>query len=186
MCPNFGVQYSLTLSLYDLQTQPGDEESATAEWEEEFRHYLPFITNDDFIGVQNYTRKLVDKDGSRPAPAGTELTEMGYEFYPQSLANVIRKVAKELPIPILVTENGIATTDDTRRVAYIDQATAGVRECLAEGITVRGYLYWSLLDNFEWHKGFSKTFGLIAVDRSTQTRKPKESLYALGRMALAE
>jgi beta-glucosidase/6-phospho-beta-glucosidase/beta-galactosidase len=58
-----------------------------------------------------------------------------------------------------------------------------VRDCIAEGIPVKGYLYWSLMDNFEWHKGFSKTFGLIAIDRATQTRKPKESLSVLGRMA---
>jgi len=177
------LKVGLTLSLHDIQPQPGGEEAARAEWDEEFLHYLPYIQKDDFIGVQNYTRKLMSQTGSLPAPAGAELTQMDYEFYPQALANVIRKVYQDLPLPILITENGVATSDDTRRVAYIQQATSGVQECLTEGIPVKGYLYWSLLDNFEWHKGFSKTFGLIAVDRTTQTRKPKESLSVLGRMA---
>lgn len=177
------LKVGLTLSLFDLQAQPGSEETAQAEWDEEFTHYLPYIKNDDFIGVQNYTRKLIDEKGGQPAPAGAELTQMDYEFYPQALANVIRRVAKELPIPILVTENGLASADDTRRVAFIEHATAGVQACIADGIPVKGYVHWSLLDNFEWHLGFSKTFGLVAVDRTTQARKPKESLYSLGRIA---
>lgn len=180
-CPH--LQVGITLSLHDLQAQPGGEALAESEWDDEFLHYLPFIKDDDFFGVQNYTRKLIDDKGAQPVPEGVERTQMGYEFYPQALANVIRKVAKELPIPIIVTENGIGTADDTRRVAFIEQATAGVMDCIAEGIPVKGYLHWTLLDNFEWHKGFSMTFGLIAVDRSSQTRMPKESLYYLGKMA---
>ena len=81
---------------------------------------------------------------------------------------------------IIVTENGIATTDDSRRVEFIRRALAGVQSCIDDGIPVKGYCHWSLLDNFEWQKGFSMTFGLIAVDRKTQTRYPKESLAYLG------
>lgn len=180
-CPHLRV--GITLSLHDLQPLPGGELLAESEWNDELLHYLPYIKNDDFIGVQNYTRKLIDDKGAQPVPNGIERTQMGYEFYPQALGNVIRKVAKVLPIPIIVTENGIGTAEDTRRVAFIEQATAGVMDCIAEGIPVKGYLHWTLLDNFEWHKGFSMTFGLIAVDRATQTRKPKESLYYLGKMA---
>lgn len=181
VCPHLKV--GLTLSLHDLQVQPGGEEMAQTIWEEDFAHYLPFLQKDDFIGVQNYTRKLVDEQGSQPVPEGAETTQMGYEFYPQGLENVIRKVWSQLPIPIIVTENGIATSDDARRSAYIQQAAAGVQDSVADGIPVKGYLYWSLLDNFEWHKGYSMTFGLIAVDRATQTRKPKDSLYILGNLA---
>ena len=94
---------------------------------------------------------------------------------------MIRTVHKSLPIPIMITENGIATSDDTRRVAFIEQALSGVNACVDDGIPVVGYCYWSLLDNFEWQKGYSMTFGLIAVDRSTQKRYPKESLRFLGR-----
>jgi beta-glucosidase len=108
---------------------------------------------------------------------------MGYEFYPQALSNVIRTVHKEFKGDILITENGIATSEDSRRAEFIRQAMAGVQSCIAEGIPVKGYCHWSLLDNFEWQKGFSMTFGLIAVDRSTQKRYPKESLAVLGSFA---
>lgn len=181
VCPHLKV--GLTLSLHDLQAQPGGEDAAKAEWDEEFVHYLPVLKNEDFNGLQNYTRKLVDEKGGMPAPARAEQTQMVYEFYPQALSYVIRRVAKDLPIPIMVTESGIDTTDDTRRVAFIEQAAAGVQDCIAGGIPVIGYFYWSLLDNFEWQLGFSRTFGLIAVNRTTQKREPKDSLYYLGRMA---
>ena len=173
----------ITLSLHDIQAQEGGEEAAAKEWNEEFEHYLPYIKDDDFFGLQNYTRTLMGKDGSLPCPEGAERTQMDYEFYPQALGHVIRTVHEKLPIPIIVTENGVATSDDTRRVAFIQEALAGVEECIADGIPVKGYMYWSLLDNFEWQKGFSMTFGLIAVDRSTQTRYPKESLKFLGTYA---
>jgi beta-glucosidase len=104
---------------------------------------------------------------------------MNYEYYPATLEHVVRKVATALPIDILITENGIATADDAQRVDFIHEALAGVSSCLADGIPLKGYLYWSLLDNFELQKGFSMTFGLIAVDRTTQTRTPKRSLLAI-------
>lgn len=83
---------------------------------------------------------------------------------------------------MIVTENGVAISDDTRRVEFIAKATDGIIRCIEEGIPVKGYFYWSLLDNFEWQKGFSITFGLIAVERSTQMRKPKPSLAYLGNL----
>ena len=175
------IQVGLTLSLHDIQALPGGEEKAAKEWEEEFLHYLPAIEDDDFLGVQNYTRTRMDASGSLPVPEGAEVTQMDYEFYPEALANVIRRVAADFKKDLLVTENGIATSDDTRRVAFIQTALSGVKSCLEEGLPVKGYFYWSLLDNFEWQKGYSMTFGLVAVDRSTQTRYPKESLRYLGR-----
>ncbi|KZV14880.1 beta-glucosidase [Dorcoceras hygrometricum] len=111
------------------------------------------------------------------------MTDAGYEFYPQALANTIRWAHAAVGKPIYVTENGIATNDDTRRIAFIDEALAGVRACLAEGIPVHSYLYWSLLDNFEWTSGYSKHFGLVAVDRQTFKRTPKPSAFHLGTIA---
>lgn len=174
------VKVGLTLSLHDIQAVPGGEEHAAKEWADEFTHYLPAIRDDDFLGVQNYSRALIGPDGQLPAPEGAELTQMDYEFYPEGLEHVIRTVHQDFPGELMVTENGIATADDTRRVAYIGTALEGVRKCIEDGIPVSGYCYWSLLDNFEWQKGFGMTFGLIAVDRSTQTRYPKESLSFLG------
>ena len=137
----------------------------------------------DFVGVQAYTRLLYDSHGWTPWPQGAEMTDAGYEFAPLALAATIRWAHRTIGKPIFVTENGIATDDDRRRVAFIDQALAGVRACLDEGIPVHSYLYWSLLDNFEWTSGYSKHFGLVAVDLRTFRRSPKPSAWFLGRRA---
>ena len=173
----------LSLSLHDIQVEGDGAANAMKEWSDEFTHYIPYIKDDDFFGLQNYTRSLIGANGICPNPKGAKVTQMGYEVYPQALENVIRRVAKEMPgVPIMVTENGIATSDDTVRVAFIEGATEGVAKCLSDGIDIRGYMYWSLLDNFEWQKGFSMTFGLISVNRKTQQRMPKPSLSYLGKM----
>jgi beta-glucosidase len=184
VCPH--VKVGLTLSLHDFQALPGGEEAAAKEWADEFTHYLPYIQGDDFLGVQNYTRTQVNAEGTLPAPEGAELTQMNYEFYPEAIENVIRTVAEDFKGELIVTENGIATGDDSRRVEFINRAAAGVQRCIADGLPVKGYLHWSLLDNFEWQMGFRMTFGLIAVDRATQERKPKESLTVLGNLSGAE
>lgn len=177
-CPHLKV--GLTLSLFDIQAKAGGEQQAEQAWEEDFGHYLPYIRKDDFIGVQNYTRKIFDAAGSLPVEEDVEVTQMGYELYPEGIGHVIRRVAKQISIPILVTENGIGTADDNRRIEYIRRALKGVQECIADRIDVKGYLHWSILDNFEWQEGYAKTFGLIAVDRTTQERMPKPSLAYLG------
>jgi beta-glucosidase len=177
------MKVGVTLSLHDLQAQPGGEAFAEAAWDEEFRHYLPYIKGDDFLGVQNYTRTLYGPQGQLPAPEGAELTQMEYEFYPEALEHVIRRVREDFKGDLIVTENGVATSDDTRRVEFIHRALKGVESCIADGIPVKGYFHWSLMDNFEWQKGYSMTFGLIAVDRGTQERTPKPSLAVLGEYA---
>lgn len=174
------LQIGLTLSLHDIQAQEGGEETAAKEWVDEFTHYVPYIKEDDFFGLQNYSRSLIGPNGILPVPEGAEITQMDYEYYPEGLEHVIRRVYEEMPMPIMVTENGIATADDTRRVAYIQTAMKGVENCIQDGIPVKGYMYWSMMDNFEWQKGFGMTFGLISVDRTTQTRTAKPSLVVLG------
>ena len=175
-----GLQVGLTLSLHDIQAVDGGEANAWKTWSDEFTHYIPYIFDDDFLGVQNYTRSIYDENGLMPDPEGTELTQMDYEYYPEALGHVLRRVANEFKGKLFVTENGIATADDSRRCDFINTALEGVQDCMENGLPVIGYLHWSLLDNFEWQKGFSMTFGLIAVDRTTQKRTPKESLKLLG------
>jgi beta-glucosidase len=85
--------------------------------------------------------------------------------------------------PILVTENGVATADDQQRIEYTEGALRGLHAAISEGADVRGYLHWSLLDNFEWFSGYGPTLGLIAVDRTTFARTPKPSLAWLGAIA---
>ncbi|OLS37246.1 glycoside hydrolase family 1 protein [Bacillus sp. MRMR6] len=177
---NPSIQVGITFSLYDHQALPGGEQSAEKEQYEDLLNYLPFLQEDDFLGVQNYSRKIHGPDGIVKPDETTRLTKMGYEYYPEALGNVLRFVAKHWDKPIIVTENGISTDHDEERVEFIERALTGVQQCLDEGINVIGYTYWSLLDNFEWQLGYAQTFGLIAVDRSTQTRYPKQSLSFLG------
>lgn len=177
---NSNIQVGLTLSLHDIQSVDGGEKNAAEAWDNEFVHYLPYIDGDDFLGVQCYTRKIFDANGANTSLETGPKTQMGYEDYPQGIVNVVRKCAKEFKGDLIVTENGIATSDDDRRCEFINEAVTGLKECIGEGINLKGYFAWSLLDNFEWQKGFSMTFGLIAVDRETMKRMPKKSLSLLG------
>lgn len=174
------TQVGITLSLHDIQAKKGGELWAKKAWNDEFSHYVPYIKDDDFVGVQCYTRAIYGPKGQEDNPAGAKLTQMDYEYYPEAVEHVIRKVHDEYKGNIIVTENGIATDNDKDRIAYLNTALNGVRACLKDGIPVKGYLVWSLMDNFEWQKGFAPKFGLISVDRKTMKRTPKPSLYWLG------
>ena len=177
------TKVGLTLSLYDIQVEPGGEKLAKTLWDEDFEFYLPYIQEDDFLGVQNYTRKVVGPDGIIEPETTRPVTQMGYENYPFSIGNLVRRVATRFHGDLIITENGISTDDDEVRCEYIKDAVNGVLNAVKDGIPVKGYCYWSLLDNFEWQAGYDKTFGLIAVDRKTQIRYPKASLKLLGSFA---
>ena len=110
---------------------------------------------------------------------------MGWEFYPEALEACIRRARALTPVPLMVTENGVAVDDDRERIEYVGRALLGVRACIEEGIPVQGYVYWSLLDNFEWAFGYAPKFGLVAVDRATQARTPRDSARWLGAIARA-
>jgi beta-glucosidase len=139
----------------------------------------------DFIGVQTYTRELIGPDGVRPPPKNAKFTSAHMEYYPQALEATIRYTAQHVKVPIYVTENGISTDDDAQRIAYIRTAVDGVAKCLADGIPVKSYIHWSLLDNFEWIFGFGPHYGLVAVDRTTMKRTVKPSARVLGTIARA-
>lgn len=121
-----------------------------------------------------------------PDPDGVRRTLMGYEFWPEAIGATLRRAAALLPgKPLMVTEHGVATRDDTERVEYITRGLAAVHECITAGIPVLGYLHWSALDNFEWALGYAPTFGLIGVERSTQQRTVHPSARYLGEIARA-
>jgi beta-glucosidase len=178
----------VTISMQAIEGVGGSVEVAHKAEALAAQLYGPWIdqaAKSDFVGVQTYTRVRVGPDGVLPPPNGAALTAAGYEYYPEALAHTIRYAAAKTGKPVYVTENGIATDDDARRIAYIDSALAGVRACLDEGIDVRGYIHWSLLDNFEWVFGYKQKFGLVAVDRTTFKRTAKPSAVHLGRRARA-
>lgn len=172
----------LTLTMQAIESvEPGaDTERMTCDL---YGEWLEAAEPCDFVGVQTYTRIRVGATGPLPPPDNAERTAAGYEFYPQALGRTIRFAAERFGKPIFVTENGIATDDDSRRIAFIDAALVEVRNARADGIDVRGYFHWSLLDNFEWTAGYAQRFGLVAVDRATFARDPKPSAWHLGRIA---
>jgi beta-glucosidase len=194
-----GVPTGVTLAIPDLQYEDGatpgnhslELESAVTD------AFLELAREDDFVGVQTYTRFRFGPEGPRsPGQNWDDLTrelietddttQMGYEVYPQALGGAIRRAHRACPsTPILATENGIATADDAKRIRFIDAALRSIRQCIDEGIDVRSYLYWSWLDNFEWALGYAPTFGLVTVDRETFERHPKPSARWLGDVARA-
>lgn len=177
------VGFSLVIEDDQAPTPDMKQDSHVEEKRKQvYDPWFKIAKSDDYIGVQNYTRSFVGKANLAP-PAGAEVTQTAYEFYPEALEHTIRLTAKETGVPILVSENGVAVADDTRRVEFIKRAVAGVERCRKDGIDVRGYLYWSLLDNFEWVSGYGPTFGIVAVDRTTQKRTPKPSAMFLGDLA---
>ncbi|MCQ8194285.1 glycoside hydrolase family 1 protein [Streptomyces rugosispiralis] len=145
--------------------------------------YLEGSRGDDFVGVQSYSSQWVGADGVEPHPAHPDNTLVGNAYRPDALGIAVRHTTEVTGgLPILVTENGIATRDDTRRIAYTGEALEHLGKAISDGVDVRGYLHWSLLDNYEWGH-WDPTFGLVEVDRETFERRPKPSLAWLGETA---
>jgi beta-glucosidase len=164
----------MPLSMNEYEALPGGEELVESIRHEMEDEYLRAVGDDDYLGVQCYTKIVIGPDGRIANPDG-ELTEMGYLFWPQSVEYTIRRAASMTNIPIIMTENGIGTNDDEQRIRYLTGALAGLANVVNDGIDVRGYFQWSLLDNFEWTFGYRPKFGIVAVDRETFARTPKPS-----------
>jgi beta-glucosidase len=139
----------------------------------------------DFLGVNYYTRIWASTAG-QPAPMALGQTDMGWEIHPQGLRELLVGLKRDYALPpIYITENGIACADvaqgeqvnDTDRIDYVRHHLEALAEAMQQGVDVRGYFYWSLLDNFEWDSGYAKRFGLVHVDYATQRRTPKASAH---------
>jgi beta-glucosidase len=176
-------KYPVGLTLAIRDDQPvGTDAGVKKKRAYVYEAWLDAASRSDFIGVQNYGRSQIGANGELPVPPGVPVTQMGDEVWPQGLEQAVRYAAGQAKVPVYVTEHGIGTGDDAQRVDFIRRALVGLHKCIADGVDVRGYFHWSLMDNFEWEHGYAMTFGLIAVDRSTQQRTPKESARALGQI----
>ncbi|MFF4827711.1 glycoside hydrolase family 1 protein [Streptomyces sp. NPDC001312] len=178
---NPGIQAGWTIANQVYQALPGAEEVTAA-----YRHsredvFIEAARDDDWIGVQSYTRTKVGPDGPIPAPGDAERTLTQWEYYPAAVGHALRHTADVIgrDMPLIVTENGIATADDTRRVDYYTGALGEVASAIVDGLNIQGYLAWSALDNYEWGS-YKPTFGLIAVDPVTFERTAKPSAVWLG------
>ncbi len=179
-----GLSVGVALAITDDQAV-GENSRRDEKRRDVYADWLEAAKTGDFLGVQNYERQRLDENGPLPAPPDAELNQMGAEVYPASLEGAIRYAHEVTGLPIIVTENGIGTTDDTERAAYIPRAIAGVARALADGVPVLGYCHWSLLDNFEWIFGYGPRMGLVAVDRTTFKRTIKPSAQVYGAIARA-
>lgn len=172
-----------TVASQALVATPGNErkyEEAVYAWED---LYLEGARGDDFVGVQAYTSQIVNENGVVPHPPHPDNTLNGWAYRPDALGIALRHAWHVTGgQPLVVTENGIATSDDARRIAYTTEALRHLEAAVKDGIDVRGYVHWSLLDNFEWGH-WAPTFGLVEVDRATFERRPKPSLAWLGSVA---
>ena len=146
----------------------------------------------DWLGVNYYTCKRVADEPAQPWPHYSEhtgdlpQTQMGWEVCPDGLHHFLTFAHKNYTqgLPIYVTENGMANPDtpdtpDVGRIAYLEAHLAAARRAIADGVPLKGYIIWSLLDNYEWSLGYEKRFGLVHVDFQTLQRVPKASYHAL-------
>lgn len=128
----------------------------------------------DFVGLNYYTTLYMK--GFRPVEkkTGDLVTDMGWILYPQGLYDILRYLGRTVDLPIIVTENGVATTDENFRIQYLEAHLREVHRAIEAGVPVKGYMVWSLIDNFEWHYGYRMRFGLVHVDYATQHRTIKQ------------
>jgi beta-glucosidase len=174
-----------TIAMSDWWAPPGAEDALERTRHMHEGQFLEASRGDDYVGVQAYSRTRLDEQGLPQGPeAGVPVVEsMGYEYWPDALEVSIRHAVAVAGVPVYVTENGIGTDDDDLRIAYVTSALEGMARTLDDDLDVRGYFYWSLLDNFEWALGYGPRFGLVSVDRATQQREPKPSARWLGEIA---
>jgi beta-glucosidase len=146
--------------------------SSTAHWWWNDYFLRKISEHQDFIGLNYYFRSNFHLWKIRND--NKEVSDLGWELYPEGIYHVLKDL-KKFGKPIYITENGLADAGDKKRSWFIAQILQYVHQAIGEGVDVRGYLHWSLIDNFEWDKGFYPRFGLVEVDYKTQKRTPRNS-----------
>ena len=176
--PNLPV--GLSIAVMDDQVVGDDPSVRDRKRADLYERWFAVARDDDFVGVQNYETVVFDGNGIVAPPPGTPMTGLGSAIAPRSLYGAVTYTYEQTGRPILVTEHGLENADDALRAAFIPEAIAGLRDAMDEGVPVIGYVHWSLLDNFEWIFGYTKFYGLHAVDRETFTRtaKPSAAVYS--------
>ncbi|MEW1958220.1 family 1 glycosylhydrolase [Kineococcus sp. NPDC059986] len=167
----------VSIALADERAVPGGEARRDARRAAVYDHWLHVAREDDFVGVQNYEVLWHGPDGD-VVPDGP-LNGMGSSVDPSSLAGAVRYAHEVSRVPVLVTEHGMQTEDDTERAAFLPASLELLADEIAAGTPVLGYCHWTLLDNFEWIFGYGPKLGLFAVDRATleRTAKPSAAVY---------
>lgn len=173
----------VSLALRDEQAVLGGEQQRDQIRAELYGEWLAAVRGDDFVGVQNYERAVWGPEGKISPAADAEKNMFRGEVYPASLAGAVRYAHQTSGVPILVTEHGVVTSDDSIRARMIPAALSELKKAIDDGVPVRGYIHWSLIDNFEWSLGYWPKFGIASVDRTTFKRTLKPSARVLGEIA---
>ena len=176
---------------YPAEALEGLEPHLPAGWQDDMAEISQPI---DFLGVNYYTRGLVADDADAPWPATKaaegplDKTQMGWEIFPEGLYRTLTRMSRDYvgDLPVFVTENGMAWPEeagheDAARIDYIDRHLQAMHRAIGDGTNLKGFFYWSLLDNYEWAFGYEKRFGLVHVDFDTLERSPKASYKALAK-----
>jgi beta-glucosidase len=150
---------------------------------QQYKAWLEAVRGDDFLGVQNYERSVWDDKGKVEPESNGDHNLAGAPLFADSLANAVRYAHSVAQVPIIVTEHGVNTADDAVRARFIPASLKALKAVMDEGVPVKGYVHWSLLDNFEWIYGYKMKYGLVAVDRTTFSRTPKPSSKVYGAIA---
>lgn len=168
----------VSLAMLDDQAV-GKNSLRDAKRKELYGGWIEVARGDDFMGVQNYERAVWNDKGRLPAPPDADRGYMGSEVYPPSLAGAVRYAHAVTGVPILVSEHGVGTENDTVRARLIPAALTELKRAIDDGVPVKGYCHWSLIDNFEWIAGYKPKFGLHSVDPKTfaRTAKPSAAVY---------
>jgi len=174
------MRVGLSIAMVDDVAGPGGEATRDRKRAEVYEHWLELAQDDDFVGVQNYERIAYGPDGQLPPEPGASLNGMGTTVEPDSLRGAVEYAYSVAGVPILVSEHGVGTPDDSIRAAFIEPSLDGLARAIADGVPVIGYCHWTLMDNFEWIFGYGPKLGLHSVDPDTfeRTAKPSAGVYA--------
>ena len=145
-------------------------------------YFLNRIKNhQDFIGLNHYFHNRI-KNFKFNQNENKKVSDMNWELYPEAIYYVLKSL-KKYNKPVYIIENGLADAKDENREWFIKESLQNIHKAIAEGVDVKGYFHWSLLDNFEWDKGFWPRFGLVEIDYETLERKPRPSSYVYAKIA---
>jgi len=187
---NVGIAHNVqSFSAYHKHSLMEQMAVIMADLVDNHSFYLLTDNSHDFIGINYYfhhrfnlSKGLIPNLSKGDTDETThEVSDLGWEIHPQGIFDVLTDLKDHKPI--YITECGIASTNDDRRTRFLIGYLQEVFHAIEEGVPVKGFFYWSLLDNFEWHRGFEPRFGLVEIDYTNQKRRIRPSAYVYSEIA---
>ena len=178
--------YQISIAKNSTYVYPGDDAKLSV-WAAAIAQYFQddyilrrVAKHCDFLGMNYYFSSRMY--GYREHNPHDHTSDLGWDMQPENIEHVLVRLARKYKKPILITENGLADARDAQRKWWLTQTIVGMQKAMQQGVELKGYLHWSLVDNFEWDKGFWPQFGLASVDRHTMKRTLRPSAQWFGRV----